>query len=349
MIAFWRERRVSEIHCPRRFRQIMERERSRADRTGEGFWLIVFTVPRGEAPREMMTELAERLNRRLRLVDEVGWMDQRHLAALLPTTSSAGVNKIGEELLSTVPTMDPLPEYKHYYYPTDGKIGEKSADHEWTDRREFHQAAHSMETMFVRSLPPWKRGLDLLGALIGLIVLSPLFAIVSLAIKVSSSGPVLFRQPRAGLGGKPFTLYKFRSMVDGAEKQRNDLQFANELEGPVFKIKEDPRATSIGHFLRSTSIDELPQLYNVLKGDMSLVGPRPLPIEESLDYETWQRQRLEITPGLTCIWQVSGRSHVSFTAWMRMDHQYIRSRSLRTDAKLLLKTIPAVLFRRGAF
>jgi lipopolysaccharide/colanic/teichoic acid biosynthesis glycosyltransferase len=173
-------------------------------------------------------------------------------------------------------------------------------------------------------------------------------AICAALIKLTSTGPVIFAQPRAGLGGKPFMIYKFRTMCVGAEAQQAMLRAKNEQDGPAFKIKDDPRVTTIGKFLRKTSIDELPQLWNVLLGDMTLVGPRPLPVKESDACEGWQRRRLDVTPGLTCIWQVKGRSRVSFAEWVRMDVAYIRRRTFWHDLVILAQTVPAVLLRRGA-
>jgi lipopolysaccharide/colanic/teichoic acid biosynthesis glycosyltransferase len=182
----------------------------------------------------------------------------------------------------------------------------------------------------------------------GLLVLSPVMILSALAIKGTSHGPVIFKQRRAGLGGRPFWIYKFRTMTIDAEAKKAALRSISEQDGPAFKLTNDPRITGIGKFLRETSLDELPQLWNVLKGDMSLVGPRPLPMDESAECEQWQRSRLDVTPGLTCIWQVKGRSRVTFDQWMRMDVNYIRSRNFFHDIKILTQTIPAVLLRKGA-
>jgi lipopolysaccharide/colanic/teichoic acid biosynthesis glycosyltransferase len=168
-----------------------------------------------------------------------------------------------------------------------------------------------------------------------------------LTIKMSDRGPVFFSQRRAGLGGRPFTIYKFRTMITDAESKKEQLRKKSEQDGPAFKIKHDPRINRIGRFLRETSLDELPQLFNVLRGDMSLVGPRPLPVEESNRCATWHRRRLDVTPGLTCIWQIKGRGNVSFAEWIRMDRRYIRARNFWVDLKLILMTVPAVLLRRG--
>jgi exopolysaccharide biosynthesis polyprenyl glycosylphosphotransferase len=190
---------------------------------------------------------------------------------------------------------------------------------------------------------------DRVGAAALLVLLSPLMLAAAAVIKLSSRGPVLFRQERCGLRGRVFTMNKFRSMVSDAEQRRAELMAFNEMDGPVFKIAKDPRVTGIGRFLRRTSLDELPQLVNVLKGEMSLVGPRPLPVNEVRQFkDAWQRRRLSMKPGLTCLWQIAGRNTIGFEEWMRLDLQYIDSWSLWLDLKILLKTIPVVLMGKGA-
>jgi len=193
-----------------------------------------------------------------------------------------------------------------------------------------------------------KRLLDILTSLIALFLISPILLATAIVIWIDSSGPILFKQKRVGLNGRTFTFYKFRSMVKDAEQIRSRFGHLNEMSGPVFKIREDPRLTKVGKFIRKYSIDELPQLFNVLKGDMSLVGIRPPIPEEVEKYEGWQRRRLSMKPGITCIWQVRGRNQVDFDQWMKMDLHYIDSWSLKLDLKLLFKTIPAVLFKKGA-
>jgi lipopolysaccharide/colanic/teichoic acid biosynthesis glycosyltransferase len=215
-------------------------------------------------------------------------------------------------------------------------------------------AAHAMDSvqevqsLILRRLPWWKRGIDIAGAGSGLLLLAPVMGLAAIAIKLTSRGPVIFKQRRAGLGGRPFWIYKFRTMVTDAEAQKAGLRAFSKQDGPAFKLDRDPRITRAGRILRETSLDELPQLWNVLKGEMSLVGPRPLPMDESAGCDQWQRNRLDVTPGLTCIWQVKGRSRVTFCEWMRMDVNYIRRRTFWHDLKILMGTIPAVLLRRGA-
>ncbi|MGG7141939.1 sugar transferase [Clostridium nigeriense] len=183
-----------------------------------------------------------------------------------------------------------------------------------------------------------KRLLDLICSLLGLIVLSPVLLIVAILIKLESRGPVVFSQKRVGLNGNEFKMYKFRSMVVNAEKLKAKLVKQNEMSGPMFKMKDDPRVTKVGRFIRKTSIDELPQLINVLKGDMSLVGPRPSLPKEVENFESWMLDRLSVKPGLTCYWQVSGRNNIDFEDWMKLDLQYVEDRSFLLDLKLIFKT-----------
>ncbi len=193
-----------------------------------------------------------------------------------------------------------------------------------------------------------KRLFDICVSAVALWVLLPLLAGVALAVKLTSKGPIFFKQLRTGQNGKPFYMLKFRSMVVNAEELKAKLAAQNEQTGPVFKMKNDPRITGIGRFIRKFSIDELPQFINVLRGEMSIVGPRPPVPSEVAKYETWQRRRLSVRPGLTCIWQVSGRNQISFEEWMYLDMQYIDHWSLTSDLTLLLQTVPVVLTGRGA-
>ena len=194
-----------------------------------------------------------------------------------------------------------------------------------------------------------KRGLDLVGSTAGLLLLSPLLLAVAAAIKLGSSGPVLFRQKRAGADEKVFICYMFRSMYEDAEQRQVDLEARNEADGAVFKIKEDPRITRVGHFIRKWSIDELPQLINVLKGEMSLVGPRPLPMRDFERMSDVHKKRLAAVPGMSGYWQISGRSNLSFDDMVKLDLYYIENWSLSFDIKIILKTIGAVLRREGAY
>ena len=195
----------------------------------------------------------------------------------------------------------------------------------------------------------WPELVPIAGSALGLLLSWPLLLIAAVLIKLESRGPVIYRSIRIGRGARPFTFFKLRSMVDGADQYRHKLSHLNESDGPVFKIAADPRVTRIGRLFRVTSVDEIPQLWNVLRGEMSLVGPRPPIAEEVVQYEPWQLRRLDVVPGITCLWQISGRSRIGFQEWMRLDLEYIRHRSFWLDLKILIRTIPAVLSREGAY
>jgi exopolysaccharide biosynthesis polyprenyl glycosylphosphotransferase len=220
--------------------------------------------------------------------------------------------------------------------------------------RPEHEAAVSdgyIHYLSVRSKPIQKgvkRAIDLFASATALLLLSPLMVTVAVLIKLTSRGPLLFRQERVGLQGRIFHMLKFRSMVSNAEELKARLLALNEQKGPVFKMARDPRITGVGRFIRKYSIDELPQLMNVLRGEMSLVGPRPPIPSEVAKYEAWQRRRLSVRPGLTCVWQVSGRNEISFEEWMYLDMQYIDHWSLAQDIQLIIRTVPVVLTGRGA-
>lgn len=321
------------------FHHSLARERVRADRSGGEFALLMFTPRDLRNARKTNARLARALRRRLRGADEAGWFDDERIAVILPGTSAGGAWDLADDVCQTFPLRSNPPLCEVFVYPADWMSdgGESEG-----------RAVRRLESVFVRPLPAWKRALDVFGAAISVLFFAPLLLLVAALIKLDSRGPVLFRQLRTGRGGKRFVIYKFRSMVADAEEQKVSLLEFNEQDGPAFKIKSDPRLTRVGRWLRSTSIDEFPQLWNVLRGEMSLVGPRPLPCHESDACEGWQRRRLDVTPGLTCIWQVRGRSRVSFDEWMRMDLQYVDSCSIWQDAKLLLATVWAVLRGTGA-
>jgi len=193
-----------------------------------------------------------------------------------------------------------------------------------------------------------KRTVDIVGSLLALVLFGWLMCLIAIVVKLTSPGPVIYRQTRVGLGGRPFTFYKFRSMIDGAEALMDKVRPLNTTGGPTFKHAADPRMTPVGRVLRRTSMDELPQLFNVLRGDMSLVGPRPPLPSEVREYRDGEWKRLGVKPGITCLWQVNGRSNLCFAQQVELDLEYIRRRSILLDLYILLKTIPAVIFCRGA-
>ena len=358
--------------CPAdEMRWMLRREAARADRTGRPFCLVLLRV---RARRSSATfRVARELLRLARLTDEVGWYSDDYLAALLPDTPADGAKVFAARVIERASPRVDLPQPLLYVYPDlpaptssngdspsngNGKHNGHSLCGAYPTREaaapmlahptRVGLSAASVRELLVHPLPLWKRALDVTGALVGLILALPVMAVAAIGIRLTSPGPVIFRQTRSGIGGRPFIIYKFRTMSLDAEQRKSELRPLSEQDGPAFKIENDPRLTRFGKFLRKTSIDELPQLVNVLKGDMSLVGPRPLPCDEADACRPWHRQRLDVTPGLTCIWQVKGRSRVTFDEWVRMDVAYMRRRSLAHDLWLLLITIPAVLLRRGA-
>jgi lipopolysaccharide/colanic/teichoic acid biosynthesis glycosyltransferase len=264
---------------------------------------------------------------------------------------------VAEDVYRALPPDMPAPGCEIYGYVPRSQEGEAAGDSSESPAGTLPLEAplpaamapvDSLQTLFVRPMPPMKRLLDVAGSLLGMVLAAPILLVAAIAIKLTSPGPVLFRQWRSGRGGEPFTMYKLRTMVADAEAQKKELLALSEQDGPAFKLKNDPRLTRVGRILRKLSIDELPQLWNVLKGDMSLVGPRPLPCSESNRCQGWQKARLDVTPGLTCFWQVEGRSRVTFEQWMRLDRRYVSQQSLLADLTLIARTVPAVLRGHGA-
>jgi len=359
---------VESLHSVERMRGIIDRERMRSDRGNSMFALLTFTLDE-PVDAALLVCLGQVLKVRLRVTDDAGLLGPNCVGAVLPETSVIGAWKVADDVCDMLPASSSRPQCNVYVHPAN----HDPAAREPGEQREIAEPQHTaegelvgaqlasanvgendprageaMQLLFVQPMPLWKRVIDVVGSASALIVLSPVLLLAALAVKLSSPGPVFFAQRRHGLGGKPFTIYKFRSMCVDAEAKKAALRSISEQDGPAFKLKNDPRVTPIGHLLRVTSIDELPQLFNILLGDMSLVGPRPLPCNESERCTPWQQRRLDVTPGLTCIWQVRGRSKVTFDEWVRMDVRYIRSRSLVMDATLIAQTLPAVVLRRGA-
>jgi lipopolysaccharide/colanic/teichoic acid biosynthesis glycosyltransferase len=352
----------SEVpHSPHQTRFILERERSRADRSGDPLSVISFAPRCPQESKTCLQFLIKSCKERLRGTDEIGWLDAQSICAILPGTGEEGARKVVDDICLGFPDQITPPLCTVHAFVGGPGEGNVSAEETLASNRNgfplsgppggdgMHECrSRPLEDLFVQSVPLWKRTLDLTGAIAGLVLLSPVMGAVTVAVKLSSRGPVFFSQWRSGRGRKPFLMYKFRTMVADAEEKKDSLRHLNERDGPAFKIQRDPRVTAVGRFLRTTSLDELPQLWNVLMGEMSLVGPRPLPCDETAAASRWQHRRLDVNPGLTCIWQIKGRSGVPFAEWIRMDMQYIRSMSLLQDLKLLVLTVPSVLLRGGA-
>jgi len=369
---FKRKKRMNAsgvIHSPDSFRMILERERARAERTGHIFSLVIFSFNHGKGTDAVMLEqLGTVLVQKVRMSDEVGWYDEgKSIGTLLPGTTANGAaqfieilrKKIGEEvessLVSTVYT---------YPYSLDTTDGCKEAVEERDTRSKsmlslFATASSSpmtpspgttarpLEVLYARPFPLWKRTIDFFGALLFLILLFPLFLLVGFFIKVVSPGPVFYRQQRIGYKRRTFTFWKFRTMHvnNDTEGHRQYLSHLIENEAPMTKMDDgnDNRIIPFGKFLRYSCIDELPQLINVLKGDMSLVGPRPCLPYEAEKYLHWHARRFDTMPGMTGLWQVSGKNRMTFKEMIRLDIRYSRKMSPFLDTKILLLTGPAIL------
>jgi lipopolysaccharide/colanic/teichoic acid biosynthesis glycosyltransferase len=342
------------------FRFAADCERMRVDRNGSVLSLLLVRLARQHSSSADIGFLARVLEGRLRATDTPGLLNDGRIAVLLPDTSAEGAWKVATDISEVFPPGPGRPECDVLTYPphrrerepADEEIEEGSDIEPVTAPVEPTEVAEAAEPepsefFFARLMPRWKRALDVAGASVGLVVSAPIVLTAAAAIKFSSPGPAFFVQEREGRGGRKFNIWKLRTMCLDAEEQKPQLRPLNQQDGPAFKMERDPRTTRLGRFLRWSSIDELPQFWNVLKGEMSLVGPRPLPTEESLACERWQRRRLDVTPGITCTWQVSGRGKVRFDDWVRMDLRYASNYSVLKDLKLVFVTLPALLFQRG--
>ena len=370
------------------FIAILKRERERSDRTGQEFSLLIFNPGPEKTDEKKMKLLLRSLIRRLRSIDEAGWMKAGRIGVLLPGAALEGANGFAETIQEQ--NRDTLAnlEYDVLHYPEDCPAdlfsrNQRPADirmenpgrqnaredgravrHETPPpspsenrkRNSLFQRGNgngfpSIRTFCVRNVPLWKRSMDIIGSFLGLFIVSPLFLFISALIKTASPGPVFFKQERIGYGGKPFTLYKFRTMKcdsdPGCHKQylseliNSSIQCS--FEKPMNKLDDDPRIIPFGHFLRKSCLDELPQLINVFLGHMSLVGPRP-PIQYEVDeYIDWHKERLDILPGMTGLWQVNGKNNLTFKQMVSLDIQYIKKLSLWFDLEILLKTPMAII------
>lgn len=344
------------------FRHRLETDRLRADRMGIALTLVTVSWRNGDDAAEATARVFDVVHERLRATDEIGRLSDREIAIVLWDTDEDGAKIFVDRLLRAAPEDLGL-EATLFVYPRrqpddhdrsndpptadvrdDGQAGEAVADEPIADAL----AVERLEPAMAVPIHAVRRAIDLVGASVGLLLAAPILGAAALAIRIADPGPVLFRQRRAGLGGRPFEIFKLRTMCVDADAKKAALLAESEQDGAAFKLTNDPRVFPVGSFLRKSSIDELPQLLNVLRGEMSLVGPRPLPIEEAERVAGWQRRRLDVQPGLTCIWQVEGRSRVSFVEWMRMDMKYIRRQGVLQDLQLMFATVPAVLLRRGA-
>jgi len=345
-----RSRREAEgLLSSSEFRRELNKERARVDRFGGELSLVVLSARDAAERTRTLEETSSVLMTRVRATDEVGWIDSDSIGAILPGTDAAGAWRFSEIVCERL-DKEVLPPACTVYFYSDHDSGDGDGEVRYDNgggpglRREVR----SLQEFFIEPVPMMKRALDVLLSATALLLLAPLFAVVALIIKATSPGPVVFSQKRMGRGRRPFVLHKFRSMSADADLRKRELMSLNEVDGPVFKIARDPRITPIGKLIRATCIDELPQLWNVLMGDMSLVGPRPLPWDEACQCVRWQSRRYDVVPGLTCFWQVQdSRNSIPFTEWMRLDLDYIRRWSIQEDLRLIWKTGVVMLRGRG--
>ncbi|MGI9455114.1 MAG: sugar transferase [Aeoliella sp.] len=341
-------RSTSVLLSTEAFQHAAHCERLRVDRNGSTLSILLVELAPGKSGKRDLADLASFLDIRLRLTDTAGHLPDGRIGVLLPDTPESGAWKVAADVCDNYEVGKDRPCCDVLVYPEPGKGDTPVPNGELQDDSGSGLAVGPAnkergDTLFIDQPSLIKRSIDVIGASLGLLLAAPLIVLMGLAIKATSRGGIFYSQEREGLGGRRFRIYKLRTMRHDADRVKHVLRELNEQDGPAFKIKRDPRTTTIGHFLRCTSLDELPQLWNVLKGDMSLVGPRPLPTEESIQCTAWQRQRLRVTPGITCIWQIRGRNVVSFDEWIRMDLRYIRRRSVWYDLFLILQTVPALV------
>ena len=356
---------AASIKSATAFQAILTKERARVDRNSHVFSLVAFDVGSQDSCMDSINNFVCQLKKQIRITDEIGWLDNCTIGVLLfnalSEEASLFIEKIkrncSQETLCEC-SISTYPEGMVEHHHDEGVHKElgNSCHHSIPGSTSLHDHHKTTDEQIGLRLQPvffdrgsvWKRLCDIIVSSIALVALSPLMVAIAIAVKLTSKGPVFFNQQRAGLGGAPFRFLKYRTMhVDAEEKKSELLQF-NERTGPVFKMENDPRVTRLGMFLRKWSLDELPQFINVLMGHMSLVGPRPPTLDEVEKYDSWHNYRLEIKPGITCIWQVYARHEKSFENWVRLDIKYRQKQSFLFDMKLLALTLPAVLSRRGA-
>jgi lipopolysaccharide/colanic/teichoic acid biosynthesis glycosyltransferase len=357
------------VHSGREFASILNRERDRADRTGQEFSMIVYEVGTDNGKSSAARHLVSILTNRVRSTDEIGWLEDGRIGVILPHTLPDGAGKFVTNVRQSYNGGPPPPDCRVYVYPSGWISGanggsaprsravKRIPSTEETDASaklssnveaaDNIRPVEELDAQFLCRIPFWKRAIDIVGTILALILLTPLLLLVALLIKVVSPGPILFRQERVGYMGRLFTIRKFRTMHVNADTTVHQ-QYLRELindgkEMTKLDNGNDDRIIPFGKILRATGIDELPQLINVLLGDMSLVGPRPCLPYEASEYHSWQTRRFDAVPGLTGLWQVSGKNRTTFKEMMRLDIAYTKKRALLLDAKIFLMTIPAII------
>ena len=340
---------------------MIQRECARADRSGIGFSLVAFTLRDNSTRKGGFLSLERILTERVRATDQVGWFGPRLLAVLLPDTPSVRARHFASDVKARIPAGD-VSEVRIYGYPSEwladssndsrssgseAETGEPNpSDSTATPPLRNEIAEDGLECLLDSGIPFWKRVIDIVGGSILLLLLIPVFLFVGVLVKVVSTGPVFYRQERIGRLGQRFTLWKFRTMIASADTKPHEQHLRNLIHSDAAMEKlddADDRVIPFGRFLRKLGLDELPQLINVLRGEMSLIGPRPCIPYEAREYAIWHRKRFNTLPGLTGLWQVSGKNKTTHTQMMRLDISYVQKRSLWLDLKIALRTWPAVI------
>jgi lipopolysaccharide/colanic/teichoic acid biosynthesis glycosyltransferase len=347
---------LSDIHPVELFHKVILKERERSDRTGLPVSLFVFEEIRSNEKNGSLRDLVELLNVRVRSTDEIGWYDDDRVGVILPHTGLESAEKFSQNFQELLTRKDfsfkhdiyiyPTPFSNNFYHASDGRFLSPRVTKNDEQQSLFENSMNSIHPCFP-GLPFWKRVLDVLGAVAGLIILSPLLFTIAIFIKIVSPGPALFRQVRIGYRGEHFTLFKFRTMHCDAESSCHERYLEDLINTGKRMTKlddrDDERIIAFGKILRKTFVDELPQLLNVLRGEMSLVGPRPCLPYEAERFLHWQTKRFDAMPGLTGLWQVNGKNKTTFNEMIRLDIEYARKKSLWLDLSIILKTIPAVI------
>lgn len=345
-MKFRQKRFLSGIHSTESFRAILERERARSERYGYEFSLVLFEVGSIDMDDGSAMRLGKAILPRKRSTDEVGWFDDGRIGIMLPNSSGEGPRKLARDICRKLNDGGPPPAYKIYEYPSDQLSTNTDPSHH-TFQKTSNETKEKLDHLLGRTIPTWKRALDIIVSTLLLILLSPLFVMIAIAIRIGSPGPVFFKQERLGFLGKPFTCWKFRTMREGADAgvHQKHLQNLMRSEAAMTKLdnSRDPRIIPFGKLLRQTGLDELPQLFNILRGEMSLIGPRPCLRYEWEQYLLWQTRRMDTLPGVTGLWQVSGKNRTSFKEMMRLDLAYVKKGSLWMDIQIFLKTVPAIV------
>lgn len=329
------------------FQKMVQRERARADRMGHTFSVIFFDVLKSAKSICDIDSIAGLIRKRIRVYDDICTIDTSRIAVLLPYIGYAQAGSVANNIISTITPGETALRYSIMSYPDNwvknGDMKSASPMDMWADAN--HQLVEKLD-MQVMPLPAWKRFMDIIGALFGLLLLSPVMLLLAIFIKIVSPGPVLFKQERVGYLGKKFGCYKFRTMHLNASCDVHTTHLNNLINsnGPMCKLdKVDSRIIPCGRIIRMTGLDELSQLFNVLRGEMSLIGPRPCIPYEADAFKLWQRRRFDVVPGITGLWQVNGKNKTSFTDMMRYDIRYACRRNFYLDSAILLKTIPAII------